>query len=384
VLIPDDGRRIEQTATVTLSRGVATGSVTFTSTGGSFEPPSPALVDGAAKSTFSCDVGRDSRCRGPVEVRATWESLEATRTILVQRVARPDAGAPDAGVDGGAPDAGDVDAGGMDAGSAPGRRGDVWIFSTLANTPDQQSLVAINLDGDAGPFLLPVDAINCRVRGDSFIYQLGEHAFEATPDDWSVYTSGDAGGNDVLLPTVCVPATMETSADGRWAYTCWDGGGVFDGDTGALLSNSRLSAITPYGVFDILQDGRSPSNSLMVSSLDRYDGDGGLLYAAWLFGEGRLELRRVPLAMTPYLSTAVGDYALPDAGYDMVFDPGAIAPDGTLWIATRATREIWQVPLKPGSPRLVFRFDNSMTSRPLAMPPELYPALGRAGMSARP
>lgn len=379
--VRDDGRPIELTATVTLSRGVATGNVTFTSTAGHFEPETRALADGVTSSVFTCDVLTDARCTGRLEVTATWGALEGRRTISVQPVRVPDAGTPDAGMsDGGTTDAGTTDAGTTDAGE-----GAVWVVSPLANTADQQSVVAQNLDGHARPFLFPRGATNVRVRGTGFIYQNGGQVFEAIPDDWSVYASGDAGGNDVLLPTVCAPLQLETSADGRWAYTCASGdGGVFDGWTGLeLVPQPSFAAFTPLGVFSFISVNNLPSNALFRSSAARYDGDGGVYFGAWLFADRQLELHHVSLTGVR-TSTVVGRYVFPDAGYDPYTDATTIGPNLSVWITIRSANEIWEAPLEPGQPRLVFRLDSTLRSQPLSVPPVLYPQPGAAGLISNP
>jgi len=392
--VADDGRPLDVTATVTLSRGVATGEVAFASTAGRFEPATATLVDGAASSTFRCDVSVDARCTGRIEVSATWESLEGRRTITLQRVFRSDGRVADAGSletdagsvneDAGRVDAGPVDAGRVDAGPVDAGHGSVWVFANLANTSDQQSRVALNLDGDAQPFLFPSGATGLRVRGNGFIYQYGGQVWEATPDDWSVYASGDAGGNDVLLPTVCESSVMESSSDGRWAYQCRYGdGGVFDGDTGVQLGSTQFfSALTPLGLFSIA-DVNVPSNSLLRGDIDRYDGDGGVYFGVWLFAAQALELHHGTLGTRN--PTVVGRYAIPaDAGYNPAYDSTTLAPNLSVWLVIRSANEIWEVPLEPGQPRLVFRLDGTMVSQPFAMPPVRYPDLSWAGLASRP
>jgi hypothetical protein len=130
-----DGVGVVIAEAITASGKPGTGSVTITSTAGTFVSPSSQALDSTGHATFifNCFVGTDPKCTGTVSFTATWQSLGAQGTMRLQ-------GLVDAGP---TPDAGPP----HDAGSGDGGTPGVPVNILYANLPGTLPIIGIQSSG---------------------------------------------------------------------------------------------------------------------------------------------------------------------------------------------------------------------------------------------
>jgi hypothetical protein len=170
-----------------------TGSVSLTSTAGSFVTPSSQTLDytGHATFIFTCAVATDPKCTGTVSFNGTWTTLSASASIRVQGLV--DAGPPP-------PDSGSPPDAGSGDGGVPGVPANI-VYADLPGTLPIVGIQSSGRDTTTPISFQLIDANHLGVPGQGIAFSVGGGAtvIDAGVTDglgyaFTILTSGDEVG----------------------------------------------------------------------------------------------------------------------------------------------------------------------------------------------